>query len=249
MLDSVLYPYVEPHLKTVAGVIRPLNISATTITLAGLVFAVLAFISLISGQYLNALIFILLNRFMDGLDGVVARDRAAEGKSGGVTDFGAYLDIVTDYVFYTGVVFFFALGTRGAHDAMAAAWLLFSYVGTGTTFLAYAVFAERHGLPGDINLNEWAKNKGFYYLGGLTEGAETLIYMVAICLLPALFMPLSIIFGILCWITTATRVMSAFDTFSEAAVAEKPAPKASKTKAPAKKKPSAKKTTTKKKSG
>ena len=43
-----------------------------------------------------ALLLILLNRVMDGLDGAVARHA-------GATDFGGYLDIVCDFLFYSGV--------------------------------------------------------------------------------------------------------------------------------------------------
>ena len=63
----------------------------------------------------------------DGLDGAVARHV-------GVTDLGGYLDIVLDFLIYSGIVFGFAVGRPD--QALPAAFLIFSFVGTGTAFLA-----------------------------------------------------------------------------------------------------------------
>jgi hypothetical protein len=55
--------------------------------------------------------------------------------------------------------------------------------------------------------------KSIYYLGGLTEGTETIALFVAICLLPDLFPWFAWIFGALCWLTTAVRIFQAMETF------------------------------------
>ena len=57
--------------------------------------------------------------------------------------------------------------------------------------------------------------KGFFYLGGLTEGGETIIFLAIVVLFPQVFVPLAWVFGLLCWITTGTRVWSAIMQFSD----------------------------------
>src|SRR3546814_15757704 len=61
-----------------------------------------------------------------------------------MSDLGGYLDIVLDFLFYSGVVFFFAVGRPA--EALPAAFLIFSFVGTGASFLAFAALAAKHGI-------------------------------------------------------------------------------------------------------
>src|SRR5262245_47627382 len=136
---------------------------------------------------------------MDGLDGAVARRR-------GPTDLGGYLDIVLDFLFYAGVPFFFAVGRP--EEALPAAFLVFSFVGTGSSFLAFAAVAARRGLT-----TEARGRKAIYYLGGLTEGAETIALFVLICLLPGSFALLAWVFGGMCWVTTACRLAAGVGAF------------------------------------
>ncbi|HXD08053.1 MAG TPA: CDP-alcohol phosphatidyltransferase family protein, partial [Burkholderiaceae bacterium] len=56
--------------------------------------------------------------------------------------------------------------------------------------------------------------KSLYYLGGLTEGAETIALFVLICLAPSRFAPAAWVFGGLCWLTTASRIASGVTAFS-----------------------------------
>src|SRR5262249_20930784 len=127
----------------------------------------------------------------------------------GPTDLGGYLDIVLDFLFYAGVPFFFAVGRPA--DALPAAFLVFSFVGTGSPFLAFSSLAPPPGLT-----TEARGKKAIYYLGGLTEGAETIALFVLICLFPEWFAPAAWVFGGLCWLTTATRVGCAVVSFHDA---------------------------------
>jgi hypothetical protein len=74
-------------------------------------------------------------------------------------------------------------------------------VGTGSSFLAFAVLAAKRGMT-DLA----TPDKSFYFLGGLTEATETLACFAAMCLWPAHFAPLAYGFASLCAITTLTRV-------------------------------------------
>jgi phosphatidylglycerophosphate synthase len=199
VLDSRVRRWVDPVVDRGAGLLSRCGVGADATTVAGFAAGVLAWVALAVQEYPAAAGLILLNRVCDGLDGAVAR-RA------GATDLGAYLDIVLDFVFYSGVVFFFAVGRPEA--ALPAAFLVFSFVGTGSSFLAFAAVAAKRGLS-----TEARGKKGIYYLGGLTEGTETIALLLLICLWPGQFEVFAWVFGSLCWLTTVTRVAEGVATF------------------------------------
>ena len=190
---------IDPPLEHAGGWLARSGLSANAVTWLGFSIGLMAIAALAFQLYGLALVLILANRTADGLDGAVARQR-------GPTDLGGYLDIVLDFLFYSGVIFGFALGRP--EDALAAAFLIFAFVGTGTSFLAYAILAAKRDLTTEIR-----GRKSLYYLGGLTEGSETIALLVAICLFPEAFPWLAIVFGILCWLTTAGRITAAIQTF------------------------------------
>ncbi len=199
MLDARLRKLIDPPLDRLGQRIAHFGITANSITWAGFFVGMGAWAMLALGSYGWALALILLNRLADGLDGAVARH-------GRISDLGGYLDIVLDFLFYSGVVFFFAVGRP--EEALPAAFLIFSFVGTGASFLAFAALAAKRGITTAAR-----GPKSIYYLGGLTEGSETIALFVAICLLPDLFSWFAWIFGGLCWLTTAVRIFMAVETF------------------------------------
>lgn len=174
--------------------------TADGVTVAGFVIGLLAIPAIAVEAYAVGLVLILINRLADGLDGAVARLTRK-------TDRGGFLDISFDFIFYSSIPFAFALADPG-DNALAAAFLIFSFIGTGCSFLTYAIMAEKRGLSTDIR-----GQKSLYYLGGLTEGTETIALLVLACLLPAWFPLLAFLFGTLCWITTATRILAGWRTF------------------------------------
>ena len=175
----------------------PRQISANTITLAGFAVGVMVVPLLWLKLYSTAMAVILVNRFFDGLDGAVARKY-------GPTNLGGYLDITCDFIFFSLVILGFALADP-ENNGLAAAFLIFSFIGTGSSFLAFAVAAEKQGISSDSH-----GLKAFYYLGGLTEGTETILFFVIICMYPEYFPILAMVFGIICWITVLGRFGSAF---------------------------------------
>ena len=101
-----------------------------------------------------------------------------------------------------GAAFAFALAQP--EHALAAAFLIFSFMGTGSSFLAFAIFAAKRKLDGEA-----AANKSFYYLGGITEGTETILLFVIVLLFPAWFPAAAYFYGALCWLTTVGRIGAA----------------------------------------
>src|SRR5262245_49802246 len=199
MLDSRIRRVLDPVLDRIGATLARLGLGANAVTVAGFFFGCGAWAALAFREYYLALAFIAANRVADGLDGALARKV-------GPTDLGGYLDIALDFFFYAGVPFFFAVGRP--EFALPAAFLVFSFVGTGSSFLAFAAVAARRGIT-----TEARGRKALYYLGGLTEGAETIALFVMIGLFPDLFGWFSWIFGGLCWVPTATRVAAAVAAF------------------------------------
>jgi hypothetical protein len=103
-----------------------------------------------------------------------------------------------------------AFAVARPETALAAAFLIFSFIGTATSFLGFAILAEKHQVTTKIR-----GKKAFYYLGGLTEGTETILLFLAMLVWPDYFSVMAIIFGILCWLTTGTRVYAAYSQFND----------------------------------
>ncbi len=57
------------------------------------------------------------------------------------TDRGAFLDITLDFLFYASIPLAFAIADPAA-NALPAAVLLAAFIGTGSSFLAFAVLAR-----------------------------------------------------------------------------------------------------------
>ncbi len=200
MLDSHIRPLIDPPLNKVASLLARKGITANMMTGIGFGLGLLCFVALAFQAYNLAIILIILSRLMDGLDGPVARQTEA-------TDLGGYLDIVSDFIFYAGAVFFFAVGQP--HVALAATFLVFSFFGAACSFLAYAIIAAKH----EINHEKQGK-KSFYYLSGITEGTETIAILILMCLLPDYFILIASIYGLLCWLTAVGRTMQAVRDFA-----------------------------------
>ena len=86
--------------------------------------------------------------------------------------------------------------------------LPFVYTLAGLTFLAFAVLAEKRGLKSTAY-----PSKSFYYLGGLTEGTETILCFAAMCLWPQHFAVFAYGYAALCALTAATRLFAGWKMF------------------------------------
>src|ERR1700752_1908124 len=155
MLDRAARRLIDPALDRLAVAARQRHITANQVTVAGFVCGLAAMGAIALQAYTLGLVLLMANRLADGVDGSIARQT-------GATDVGGYLDIVLDFIVYSGAAFAFALAQP--EHALAAAFLIFSFMGTGSSFLAFAIFAAKRQLDGEA-----ATNKSFYYLGGITE--------------------------------------------------------------------------------
>ncbi|SDZ35910.1 Phosphatidylglycerophosphate synthase [Jannaschia faecimaris] len=195
MLDRFVRPYIDPPLNRFGRTLAGAGATADGVTLVGFAVGILAAAVIAFGAPGWAILPLLASRVLDGLDGAVARATKT-------TDFGGYLDIWCDFVFYGAVPFAFAL--LDPANAMAAAFLLLSFYVNGASFLGYSIMAEKRGLSSTAQ-----GVKSLFYSAGLLEGTETIVFFALLCILPQLFIPLAWIFGSLCLFTAVARVANA----------------------------------------
>jgi phosphatidylglycerophosphate synthase len=193
MLDARIRPHIDPPLAAMARRIVAAGFGADQITIAGAALGCLAAAAVAAGAFLAALCLFLAGRLLDGLDGAVARLTRP-------TNRGGFLDIALDFVVYAAMPLAFAAHDPAA-NALPAAALLAGIVVNGAAFLAFAVMAER------MKIDTKAQGlKSLYYLGGLAEGSETILFFAAFCLWPAWFGPLALAFAGLCLISGFARI-------------------------------------------
>ncbi|SHH65428.1 CDP-alcohol phosphatidyltransferase family protein [Marivita hallyeonensis] len=200
MIDARILPFLKRAFDRPARGLVARGITADQITFVGFGIGLLGVLAAATGAFGLALFCLVLNRLADGLDGAVARLTTP-------TDRGAFLDIALDFMFYGLFPLGFALHDPSA-NALPAAVLICSFIGTGSSFLAFSIVAEKRGIT-----SEQYPTKGIYYLGGLTEGTETIALFIAMCLFPMAFPWLAYLFAVLCAITTVTRWLAGWRLF------------------------------------
>lgn len=205
MLDGAMRRLIDPVVNRWGRALAARGWTANRVTALGLALGLAAAAVLaLGGPGWLALALLLASRVADGLDGAVAR---ATQK----TDFGGYLDIVCDFIFYGAIPLAFALRDPES-NAVAAAFVLASFYANGASFLAYAILAAKRGME-TTDRGE----KSLYFTPGLLEGTETIGFFVLLCLWPAAFAPLAYIFGILCLYTCISRIWLAWREFGQRA--------------------------------
>jgi phosphatidylglycerophosphate synthase len=193
MLDRAIQTAIKPLLTKAAKALVKAGVSADGLTLTGFLVGMGAAVAIAFEAYLAGLVMLLVSRLMDGLDGAVARETTP-------TDRGGFLDITLDFLFYASIPLAFAIANP-TQNALPAAVLLAAFIGTGSSFLAFAIVAEKNRIASTA-----FPNKSFYFLGGLTEATETIVALSAMCLWPAAFPLIAYGFAALCAITIVMRI-------------------------------------------
>lgn len=195
MLDAKIRPWINVPLDGIAAPLVRRGVTANQMTLVGLIAGLAAGLAIALEYFGVGLGLIMLSRLADGLDGAIARQTTT-------TDFGGYLDIIADFAFYAAIPVGFGLASPA--NAAAALVLLASFILSGTSFLAFAILAAKRGITTDMR-----GSKSFYYVGGLTEGTETIALFAASCLMPGWFNWLAYGFASLCALTAIGRTLQA----------------------------------------
>lgn len=201
MLDPYATALIRRPIALTARRLAGWGMSANSLTLTGFALGIFAAFLIANKLYTAGLLAIFGSRILDALDGAVAR-------LGQPTDAGGFLDIALDFLFYASIPLAFALADP-TRNALPAAVLLAAFMGTSSSFLAFAALAAKRGLNSTAY-----PDKSIYFLGGLTEATETLACFAAMCLWPQHFAALAYGFASLCAITIATRIWWGWRAFS-----------------------------------
>ena len=196
MFDRSIQKIVQIPLKFIGRYVLQFA-QPNHVTFLGFIFGIVMCLLIYFQLFKLALVFLLLNRISDGLDGAMARLTSP-------TPRGGYFDIVADFLIYAGFVLSFGLGNQ--ENLLISALLLFSYIGTGTTFLAKAAIQHQVDQTKHSIEQENEIHKSFHYASGLIEGTETIIFMILCLISPSYFNLIGFVFFILCLITIVSRI-------------------------------------------
>jgi phosphatidylglycerophosphate synthase len=191
MFDEELRRGAKPLYRPLARSIAA-RMSANALTGLGLGVGLLCLGAIALGFNLVALVLWLANRLLDGLDGEVARLRNEK------SEFGAFLDIVADFVMYGGFVA--ALAIQHPDARLALVVLLLAYYLNGCVFLALSGILERIKA-------ERRTERGLHFRRSLTEGFETIVAGALFLLFPAHVSLIAGVFAAMVFFSAAQRVL------------------------------------------
>ena len=143
-------------LDSVGAFLNRIGIAPNTLTLAGLIGNLIGSLLIARGQFLIGGLILLLMGPLDALDGTMARLR------GEPTDFGAFIDSVTDR--YSELLIF--------------AGLLFFYINTGNLIMAMLVFAASAGSVLVSYVRARAQSLGYEAKLGILTRAERFAVLI-----------------------------------------------------------------------
>ncbi len=200
MIDRPLAMLIKPYVDACSLSLIRIGLRADAISIIGFFIGLSGAVFIANTCYLSGLVLLLISRAFDAFDGAVARMTAP-------TDRGGFLDITLDFIFYASIPLAFAIANPAA-NAVAAATLLFAFMGTASSFLAYASMSAKRG-------ETPSPSKAIRYLGGLTEAFETLLCFMLMCLLPQHFPVWAYGFSAMCFVTTVARIYAGWHDFKE----------------------------------
>jgi phosphatidylglycerophosphate synthase len=199
VFDSSLRTTIDPYLNKLADQLGKIGVKPNHISVYGFVVGIVGCIAIGMASYMFGLFLILLNRLCDGVDGAVARYNQEQGEKPNA--YGAYLDTVLEMLLFGAFVFLFVLGQP--HHATGGVFILFSFLGLFTTSLGSYVV-------GNNNIK-----RPFYHPVNLVQRTEIVGFIILSCFYPDAFSAIAVLFGVLCWFTTISRIWFAYRDFKK----------------------------------
>lgn len=207
MLDAALRPRLARPLDALAALIDRPGITPDRLTVAGLVLGLGSAGAAAFQWWIAALVLWLVSRLVDGLDGTLARRRAAaRGIAAGGTHAGGFLDIAADFAVYGATVVGVAIGAA----AGGAPWwpfllVLLAYYVNGTAFLAFSSIAER----ADRRIDD---GRSLSFLGGLAEATETIAVHALWLILPFWAAEIAVVWAVIVGVSATQRIVVGYRT-------------------------------------
>ncbi len=195
MMDDVLRRTKDALLTPTALMIGN-SLNPMTITLLAGGVGMLAAVAAWQGNYGLGLAFWLGNRFLDGLDGAVAR------KLGKQSDLGGYIDMLIDFAMYTIIPFGLVMHQPSINALVILAFLLGTFYVNSAAFLYLSAILEQR--------RQGAKQRGelttITMPRGIIEGTEAILFFSLFFLLPNYLLVLFMALGTLVIATTLQHI-------------------------------------------
>lgn len=179
------------------------DVAPEHITLLGFTLGLVGVGFIAAGMYSWGLVFWLLNRTLDGLDGVVARLREHQ------SDWGGYLDIVLDFVIYALVPSAMVVADPSVSAGLALALLLSSFYLNSASWMYLSALLEKRRHTQDQRFTSISMP------AGLVEGAETVAFYTLFLLFPNLKVTLFSLMAVMVLLTAGQRLWWAGRTLRE----------------------------------
>ncbi len=174
---------------------RMSRISPIFISISALIVGLLATYAAFQQHYLFAFALWILNRILDGLDGLIAR------LHNGQSDFGGYVDILTDFVIYAALPIGLVAGAASNEHYLALAFLLASFYVNSASWMYLSAILEKHAAHSPDTQTT------IVMPAGIIGGFETIIAYGIFLLFPAHITLLFSIFAALVFITIIQRLV------------------------------------------
>ncbi len=207
MFDAAARQILEQPLARLARRIDVAWVSPNGLTLLGLATGLASAASAAIHLWWWSLALWLFSRAMDGLDGPLARRRAA--RAAPRSQAGGFLDITADFVVYGSTVVGVSIGTTSAFDV---AWwpfllVLLAYYVNGTAFLAFSSIAER-------SARQREDGRSLSSLGGLAEGSETIVVHSLWLIFAAQAGVIAVVWAAVVGVSATQRIIAGFRDLS-----------------------------------
>ncbi len=170
MLDQSLRLYTERIIKPIVVKTGLIKVKPNYVSLLGFFFGLGAAGFIAVQQTVLALLFWLVNRVLDGFDGVIARNRLDKVAN----DAGGYVDITLDFIVYAAIPLALGLANDDKQTWLAVSFLLASFYVNTITWTYLSALVEKH------KTNDKRQKTSLAMPTGLIEGGETIVFF---CLL------------------------------------------------------------------
>ncbi|MDM8519803.1 CDP-alcohol phosphatidyltransferase family protein [Anaerolineales bacterium HSG6] len=194
MLDNMLRGFKDRLLASSAAFIGT-RFHPIQITLLAFFFGLIGSVALTQQFYWVGFFMWWVNRFLDGLDGTVARQHGLQ------TDLGGYLDILFDFVMYAAFPIALVIAEPTSAGCLAVIFLLATFYVNAASWMYLSAILEKHA--------QGAKAQGerttITMPGGLITGAETVLFYCAFILFPAYLVQLYLLMAGLVIVTIIQR--------------------------------------------
>lgn len=184
MFDSTLRPLKDRLSAPLADAVGK-RLAPDTVSLLALIAGLGCAASLGLGYRWLALALWLLNRLLDGLDGLIARS------SGRTSDAGAYLDIMLDFTVYAALPL--AMVWPEPALAYSVALLLGVFYINSASWMYLSALFEKRGAGATAR----GEATSVSMPRGLVEGSETIVFYTLLILFPTWRLVLMLLFAFL----------------------------------------------------